>query len=72
MYQFDTVRRDNPNASFCLWDYTLEAGLERLAEWHGNEADLYSVTIRKRNAFGEWLEVNSDGTHIRKNERGNR
>lgn len=59
MYEFNAVHRDNADASACLWDYTLEAGLERLSKWHGNEASDYVVTIRKRNAFGEWLEVQS-------------
>jgi len=61
MFEFDAVHKRNPSASSCLWDYTLEAGLERLAEWHGSDAKDYTVTIRKRNAFGEWLVVEVRG-----------
>lgn len=57
MFEFNAVHRTNPSASSCRWDYTIEAGLERLAEWYGSALKDYAVTIRKREESGEWVEV---------------
>lgn len=55
IYEFNAVHRDIPTAQSCLWDYTIEAGLQRLAEDYGARFKDYAVTISKRDESGNWV-----------------
>ena len=51
------VRRDNWSAQFCLWDFTLDALIYRLATEHGSDLANYELTFTKKNAQGDWVAL---------------
>jgi hypothetical protein len=51
------VRRDNPSALFCLWDFTLDALIYRLVTERGSDLANYELTFTKKNTQGDWVAL---------------